>query len=712
MSSRFLNCCRPFDGKKCSKELRNLTESTIDKLKATGYAPMSTLNTNLRICTSCRLNVDKRAICISSVEQSAGSSKTTATEELPDVSTTTEELPEVLSAESLATVPSAKSVSTNQSEDECIQKVNIERFNEGIAGIKVTPIKWSKMDYVYYPEKKYREINEAVRRNLFKLGPDDVENTDYDEVIINMKERFSNAATTRKEKLLILSMLPSSWSIQDAIDEFKTNRNTVKEAKQLKNNCLSTKNTRSSTALTDETKEIVVQYFEDDEVSRAMPGQKDYVSVKKDGKRQAIQKRLMMTTLKEAYTRFKEIHDNIKIGFSSFASLRPRQCKLLSNSGTHNVCVCTTHENINLILHSLKRINLTKDIKMLTGSLLCENTTSNCYLRSCSDCPDSSSLENTLFAEFEEKYIDQLSFEQWVTTDRCDIETIVKPVDEFVSYFCLKLESLIPHDFIKTEQSSFLKNTKNTLQNGEFLVICDFSENYSFVLQDEVQSHHWNVQQATIHPFVIYFNGSTQIEHLSFIIISEDLRHDSVSVNLFIEKMINFLRVDKHKEVKKIYFMSDGAASQYKNRKNFSSLCQFKSMYGIDAEWHFFATSHGKGPCDAIGGTIKRMATRASLAKEREHPIKTAKELFDWANRRKEKDLTKLSFCFTTTEEYEIKASELSEQFNNAKTIQGTQKFHCFIPLSENKIKAKLYSNCADNNSKVFDILKNLNKTK
>lgn len=167
MSSRFLNCCRPFAEKKCSKELRNLTESTIDKLKAAGYAPMSTLNTNLRICTSCRLNVDKRAICTSSVDQVAGSSKTTTTEELLDAPTTTEELPEVPSADSLATVPSATSVSTNQSEDECIQKVNIERFNEGIAGIKVTPIKWTKMGYVNYPEKKYREINEAVRRNLF-----------------------------------------------------------------------------------------------------------------------------------------------------------------------------------------------------------------------------------------------------------------------------------------------------------------------------------------------------------------------------------------------------------------------------------------------------------------------------------------------------------------------------------------------------------------
>ena len=27
----------------------------------------------------------------------------------------------------------------------------------------------------------------------------------------------------------------------------------------------------------------------------------------------------------------------------------------------------------------------------------------------------------------------------------------------------------------------------------------------------------------------------------------------------------------------------------------------------------FLATSHGKGPCDGIGGTVKRLATKASL---------------------------------------------------------------------------------------------------
>jgi hypothetical protein len=34
----------------------------------------------------------------------------------------------------------------------------------------------------------------------------------------------------------------------------------------------------------------------------------------------------------------------------------------------------------------------------------------------------------------------------------------------------------------------------------------------------------------------------------------------------------------------------------------------------MDAEWHFFETSHGKGACDVIGGTLlKMLATKAGL---------------------------------------------------------------------------------------------------
>ena len=35
--------------------------------------------------------------------------------------------------------------------------------------------------------------------------------------------------------------------------------------------------------------------------------------------------------------------------------------------------------------------------------------------------------------------------------------------------------------------------------------------------------------------------------------------------------------------------------------------------HNFKAEHHFFATSHGKSPCDGIGGTIKWEAANASL---------------------------------------------------------------------------------------------------
>ena len=71
-------------------------------------------------------------------------------------------------------------------------------------------------------------------------------------------------------------------------------------------------------------------------------------------------------------------------------------------------------------------------------------------------------------------------------------------------------------------QSKFLNDCKTNLEDGEFLVVCDFPQNYTFVLQDEVQSHHWSCQQATIHPFGIYYKQNDQVKHFSCTVISED----------------------------------------------------------------------------------------------------------------------------------------------------------------------------------------------
>ena len=446
----------------------------------------------------------------------------------------------------------------------------------------------------------------------------------------------------------------------------------------------------------------VLDFYDDDEVSRVMPGQRDCVSEVKDGVRQLSQKRLLTMSLKETFGYFKETHADTKIGISSFAALRPKHCKLLGTSGSHNVCVCTIHENVDLILTALKKINLPSDRAIYTEKIMCKDQerSSQCYLRLCQDCSDTTSFEADLLDELEEKSIKEVSFEEWMFTDRCNIERKTVPLEEFTPLFAAKLSKFIYHDFIKTQQSQFLKNRKELLLDGEIIVICDFAENYSFVLQDEMQAFHWNNSQCTIHPFVVYYKDGNDLRNISFVVISDVLNHDTVAVQLFITKLLDFLKPKL--EIRKCIFMSDGAASQYKNRKNFSCICGFKDKYNVEIEWHFFATSHGKGPCDAIGGTVKRMAARASLAKEHEHPITNPRQLYDWLTNCEK---TKMSFCFVTTDEYKKASKKFSSQFKKAKPIPGTQKHHCFIPISSTQIATKLFSN-SNEPSKLFDVYK------
>ena len=64
------------------------------------------------------------------------------------------------------------------------------------------------------------------------------------------------------------------------MEDFNTNRNIATEAKKFNDN-KAVSNSTKSISLSDETKEAVIQFFEDDDVSRPMPGQKDYVSINK-----------------------------------------------------------------------------------------------------------------------------------------------------------------------------------------------------------------------------------------------------------------------------------------------------------------------------------------------------------------------------------------------------------------------------------------------
>ncbi|XP_044591487.1 uncharacterized protein LOC123269717 [Cotesia glomerata] len=290
-----------------------------------------------------------------------------------------------------------------------------------------------------------------------------------------------------------------------------------------------------------------------------MPGMKDFVSIRNDdGNQVPVQKRLVLSNLKELYQCFREINAAEKIRFSRFASLRPKHCVLAGASGTHTICVCTIHQNVKL---------------MMLGA---------------------------------------------------NIHSLTRNTDISITHYsdCLSL--------------------------------------------------------------IVYCNN-----------------HDAVAVHVFIKLITDYVK-SLPERCNKIYYFSDGAPQQFKNFKNFVNLYYHEEDFDIPAEWHFFATAHGKGPCDGIGGTIKRYAARASLQLAVDKQITMPEELFEWTS--DPDNLPNIITKFSPEEDYKTAVNDLNERFLKIKPITGTQQLHCIIPDKNGCLYIKNFSN--SNEHKICKIFK------
>lgn len=259
------------------------------------------------------------------------------------------------------------------------------------------------------------------------------------------------------------------------------------------------------------------------------------------------------------------------------------------------------------------------------------------------------------------------------------------------------------HDFISEAQANYLNELKKSLLDGEFLVTLDFSENYTFQVQNAIQAAHWSKTQATLHVYVIYYRKNNIVHHVNFVVFSENPNHDATGVHLYNSRMIEYLKKKfGRRNVKKINYFSDGAGSQYKNKYNFLNLLLHEKDFGIKAEWHFFATSHGKGACDGIGGSVKRLAFRATL---QDKTITTVQKLYQWA----QDYFKKIDFDIVTINEYnEHENEKLKGRFSKVQTVDGTRSFHCYKVHDKNSLECKIFSKCSK--STVIKVIKEKSK--
>ena len=167
------------------------------------------------------------------------------------------------------------------------------------------------------------------------------------EVFEQIKKKYKTSQS-RSERIQLLTLAPSSWSCSKIMTEFETSQRKARIAKKLvaEHGILTLPNKKKGKTLECKTEALVTKFYQRDDMSRLMPGMKDCVSVRIDGKKVPMQKRMVLCNLNELFTTFKSEHEDVKIGFTKFSQLRPKHCVLAGSSGTHTVCVCIYHENV------------------------------------------------------------------------------------------------------------------------------------------------------------------------------------------------------------------------------------------------------------------------------------------------------------------------------------------------------------------------------
>lgn len=413
--------------------------------------------------------------------------------------------------------------------------------------------------------------------------------------------------------------------------------------------------------------------------------------------------RLLLLNLKDLHQAFLEANndESDKVSLSKFAELRPRECILAGASGTHVVCVCEAHENFKLMVSALRirQAVSENEMKILTyrdilSMAVCEDANTSCYLQvfglKCQSCPKVQPIRDLITNTLDERLQDDVTFKQWKSTDGCKLECITMETEEFTDYFIESIPAMLKHSYIAKHQGAFFQHKRDNLKKGEVLVLGDFAENYSFVIQDAIYGLHWNNRQATIHPFVCYHldqEGKLQVSN--FVIISDCMDHDNKTFFAFQQKLVQFLK-EKVDGLCHIIYLTDGAPSQYKNRFGVINIRSHKKDFGVTAEHHFFCTAHGKSPCDGCGGCIKRLAARESIQRTADkEQIDSPKKLFNWAV---EKFAESISFAYVSDDEVKEVTEKYQSRIDAAPEVVGIRSFHCIQPVSTNTVRFKYYS--------------------
>ena len=170
-------------------------------------------------------------------------------------------------------------------------------LNESLAEIDVSPIEKRKLERSQsYGKEKGMKICEVVSKSLQSHTQQDIFKHDRagEDMLQQLKRKFRSCSTT-SEKIQVLTVLPQSWNRKKVREEFRTTDYMVRKAKSLvaERGILTIPNPKV-VPFPQGIVDHVTLFYKSEEISRMMPGKKDFFSVLKDGRKEHAQKHLIL----------------------------------------------------------------------------------------------------------------------------------------------------------------------------------------------------------------------------------------------------------------------------------------------------------------------------------------------------------------------------------------------------------------------------------
>ena len=358
-------------------------------------------------------------------------------------------------------------------------------------------------------------------------------------------------------------------------------------------------------------------------------------------------KRFMRGSMVRLKTMYNLLHSTTrKISLSTLYKYKPKSVKLQGRIPFRQSCceVCQNFEAV-IAVASKHLEGIPSTLDKCVDSSLCSYETYfckfDCAMRKCNQC-GTEKLKEKLFELNSSKLNDKrkrFMVKRWENKKEKlgkseNYKTYMHwshpkfTYKTLIEHYVELLEKMASHSFFASWNYHHYIQCKKNIEEGEIVVVLDYTQNYLCIHQNEVQALHWSHAQVTLHPYAISYrcpiDGCNEVVLHEIVAISDDLKHDAHLVHKMNSDIMPIVK-RRGVKIRKIYEYTDQAPSQYKNKSAFHYLAQSK----LPTVRNYFGVRHGKGPCDACTGRVKSRLVK--LVKSGEEVINSPETCFSVA---------------------------------------------------------------------------------